>query len=51
MENINFIELTSTELIQIDGGFSWNWLNWVQPAYDFSHGIVQGFKSGLESDK
>lgn len=50
MENINFTELTSTELVEIDGGKGWGWLGLLQPIYDFGRGFVDGFKSGLDSE-
>lgn len=43
MENINFTELNSIELSDIDGGAP----KWVENFKDFTSGLVSGIKEGL----
>jgi len=46
MKNLNFIELDHIELSETNGGIGWSgglgWLFFLQPAYDFMQGSIEG---------
>lgn len=45
--NVDFHELTETELVSISGG-KFGWLGLVEPAWDFGGGVVKGFSKHIK---
>jgi len=47
---MNYVEIDSDELVEIDGGGGFGWVGLIQPIYDFGSGICQGFQDAAKND-